>query len=256
MFLLRLGIKGKKENVRGCAPIGKAVNSPKAKKRIALSGFTLPEMLVSLALFCLVAGGILGVLILGNRYWHIGTDYVYLQQQARLAVDKMSNELVLSNSDNAYGKILIGDHVSQGQAAGGGYSITFKVPTPVKYKTFDNLDVYSYYDNLGNINWGPGVQLELPSGLAYKIKYCVENGKLVRKIVDAAGNPAPVEIEGFAPVILANDISEVIFIGQLNEAEYGFNNAPLVQVRVTASKTNAFTGNLSHTLISQVYLRN
>ena len=58
-----------------------------------MKGFTLSEVLVSLAIMCLIIAGIYGVLNIGNMTYHTDLDILDLQQNARQAMDCMVREL-------------------------------------------------------------------------------------------------------------------------------------------------------------------
>lgn len=70
-------------------------------------GFTLIEILVSIAILSIVIAGIFAVLNIGDMTWHSDMGLVDLQQQARQAMDSMVREIRQTNTNPVEGNISI-----------------------------------------------------------------------------------------------------------------------------------------------------
>lgn len=62
-------------------------------------GFTLAELLVTLAVVGLVMAGVLSLLIQGQQSYLVGAAQVEAQQNARVAVERMANEIRAAGYD-------------------------------------------------------------------------------------------------------------------------------------------------------------
>lgn len=64
-----------------------------------MKGYSLVEILVATALLALVVSGALAVLVVSDKSWNAGSELLDTQQQARLAMDRMSRELRQARSE-------------------------------------------------------------------------------------------------------------------------------------------------------------
>ena len=68
------------------------------------SGFTLVELLVSIAIFSIVSAAIFGFIVVGSRNYTTASTEINLQQEAQLALNQMSDVIIdTTRSVNYYG---------------------------------------------------------------------------------------------------------------------------------------------------------
>jgi hypothetical protein len=109
----------------------------------AVAGFTLPEALISTALFALLVLGIVSVNLFGLRWYQIGQNKMVVTDSAREAVGRLSDEL--RNCNNAFvGNVTNGSfvaHVDGEAQTGNGLMI---------YTTTNTNSYVLYYVNATN----------------------------------------------------------------------------------------------------------
>jgi prepilin-type N-terminal cleavage/methylation domain-containing protein len=156
-------------------------------------GFTLTEVLIVSTISMLIMGALYGVSSVCRSSLQVGQAYLDLQRQAARAMDRMARELYMTESATV-------SVLAPGASSGDRLILQIPTVSPV---------TGSIYDINDNINWGDS----LVSG--QQIMYLVPNtggpndGRLVRRILDAAGNP----VVGTADTILADYITNITFNG-------------------------------------------
>ncbi len=148
------------------------------KGNLSLTGWTLVEMLLVVAIFSLMFAVAFDVLFSGRRSFDVASIRYDLQTNAALGLNNMAREL--KGSASLY-------------VENNNDSIRFKVPIAQDSQS-------------GDIIWG--AEPDEPEG--YQISYMVNGTQLERNILDLSGNPVG------APRILANYIDNVSFISQAN----------------------------------------
>lgn len=121
---MRYTIQRLRTNTRGFTPL-ETKGQPEKKKRF-LTGFTLAEILVSVAIAIFVISGVYAVLNVANISWFTDMGMLDLQQNARLAIDGMTREIRQSSSQEV-------------AISGGGEKVVFSIP--------DVSDTIAYYLN-------------------------------------------------------------------------------------------------------------
>lgn len=102
-------------------------------------GFTLVEILVSIAILSIVILGIFSVLNLGDVTWHSDTGLLYLQQGVRQAMESMIKEIRQSRSS---------DMAISEPGPNDGSRIQFKILLDINNNTYS--DFITYYRNSDN----------------------------------------------------------------------------------------------------------
>lgn len=107
-------------------------------------GFTLPELMVVMAIFTIMLAGVYAVLAAGQNAW-LGTDaQIQMQQNLRLALEKVSKELHESGAD---GGGVLQVNINDGGGTSGSDILRFSIPVCV---CADGI-----IDDNGNVvNWG------------------------------------------------------------------------------------------------------
>lgn len=177
-------------------------------------GYTLVEILVVIVVVSLLLGVIFEIMIMGNKSFSIGSAQQIIENQARQGLDSMVRELYETNG----GRVVFSDADT---------TITFKLPV--------GTDEVS-----GDLIWGAeGVQ-------DYKIRYTVDNNRLVRIVLDDLNNLVRQKV-------LAADVLSLKF--SLNKVNPLDPNEWLTITLKTEKK--AASGNiLTHTVSSNVSFRN
>ncbi len=190
--------------------------------QLSLTGFTLIEMMVVMAIFSMIMASIFGVLAIGRSSWYQGTTQIDVQQEARKAMDKIVRELRESGSQ----KITVG--ASQ---------VTFQISTGV--------------DANGQIIWGACTNWanNTTTVAGYAIKYYLSNNKLYRSVLNSYPSGSAVGTD----TVMANNVQSLTLTG---------NGPPVttVDIAVVTQKTvlqgGASLRNLQFTLNSKATLRN
>lgn len=110
-----------------------------------LAGFTLVEILVSVAIMSFIVAGIFAVFYVGETTWHQDMGLVDLQQAARLAMDGMTREIRQSKSESPSRVMSISADKS---------GITFYIPgysDPIIYSLGNNQVVREHPINITKI---------------------------------------------------------------------------------------------------------
>ena len=160
--------------------LGGRYNQKKHQQRTSLflTGWTLVEMLLVVAIFSLMFAVAFDVLFSGRRSFDVASIRYDLQTNAALGLNNMAREL--KGSASLY-------------VENNNDSIRFKVPIAQDSQS-------------GDIIWG--AEPDEPEG--YQISYMVNGTQLERNILDLSGNPVG------APRILANYVDNVSFTGRAN----------------------------------------
>lgn len=141
------------------------------KQRNLVTGYTLIEMLIVLAIVTLLFSAVFGVLTASNTSFNTASARQTIENQARQGLDNMLRELYETNG----GRVVL---------SGANSVITFKLPVG--------------FDGAGNLLWGAqGVQ-------DYKIRYLVDSKQLIRKVLDSSDNL-------ISQKVLAADIESLLF---------------------------------------------
>lgn len=104
-------------------------------------GFTLIEVLVSIAILSIVITGIFAVLNLGDMTWHSDMGLVDLQQQARQAMERMVKEIRQSRAS---------DIAITEPGPNAGSRIQFRIPLDITTSPVNYSDFIIYYRNINN----------------------------------------------------------------------------------------------------------
>jgi type II secretory pathway pseudopilin PulG len=70
---------------------------------LSLTGFTLIELIIIIALFSILAAAIFWTFVAGLRAWGSGRDRAYIRQDANLAIERMVRELSEASEINTAG---------------------------------------------------------------------------------------------------------------------------------------------------------
>lgn len=103
-----------------------------------ITGFTLVEVMIVLAIFSIVGGAIFATLAIGRTSWQSGNVQVEVQQESRRGINRMVKELRQSGSATIVGVPADGEYHN---------SIAFQMPEDID----GDGDVV---DANGNIEWG------------------------------------------------------------------------------------------------------
>jgi len=134
-------------------------------------GFTLIEVMISMAVVLILAAAITRVLLVGNSSWHIGDAEVQVNQEARRGMSNMVRELRNTRPLSTIINV---------PADGAYYStITFKIPS-------DSDGDGDVIDASGNVEWSDA------------ITYSVANNQLWRNTTNSA-------------TVLANNVNSLSF---------------------------------------------
>lgn len=174
-------------------------------------GYTLVEILVVIVVFSLLLGAIFEVMIMSNKSFSIGSTEQIIENQARQGLDNMVRELYETTWD-VEGQVAFSDANA---------TITFMLPV--------GADEVS-----GDLIWGA----EGVSG--YKIRYTVDNSRLVRIVLDGLNNPV-------SQKVLAADVQGLNFSSDANM---------LLTITLTIERKAASGNILTHKVSSNVSFRN
>lgn len=203
------------------------------KKNKAKKSFTLVEVLIATGILSLVTGAIMAVMMTGLSSWQVGEAKTQGQQDARRAMQAMTQELRLSNSGhiqimNEYGSVI---------DTGTGISVRFQVPL------YDKINQKIDLDTDGYKKWGAGSSLNY--WICYKLD--TENPSQLKRVIL---NTNKTEVTNISSV-LANNVQSLNFIGLPN------NTYSPTSVQVILVTTNISSGkSINSTLTSRVWLRN
>jgi len=148
-----------------------------------MKGFSLVELIVTTAIFCLIFIVIFGIMTEGLRFWHIADANIELQQDLRrglMAMDRQlrqtrTSQISIPADDNYYA------------------SITFKIPE-------DTDGDGDTIDASGNIEWSGNITYSLNAN-SQIIRVCpagalvLANNISVLQFKRFSGNPEVVEID-------------------------------------------------------------
>jgi len=98
--------------------------------------FTLAEIIIAVGIFSIFSVIIFGIITTGRMSWAHISAKLYLQQQARTSLARVTRDLLMSEPS----RVFITDN---------GQSVSFKIPC---VKANGDLD----YDAFGNLVWGDG----------------------------------------------------------------------------------------------------
>lgn len=109
---------------------------PHGLKLCASLGFSLVEMMIVLAIFTMISGGLYSVFAAGDSSWQVNKVKMELRQELRKAMEGMINDLRQAGSDS----------IEDVPANGGNYAVmTFKIPDNVASGTLIwNEDTIQY----------------------------------------------------------------------------------------------------------------
>jgi prepilin-type N-terminal cleavage/methylation domain-containing protein len=183
------------------------------KKTVSKIGFTLIELMVSIAITSLVLSGVYGTFLIGKNFWSSQSAAIDVQDNARRALDSMARELMFALDIEP-----LSTNISN--------SIAFKIPV---YCQGDGIFIDGHYVesviNSSTYTKDAGAylstdfdtdpstgQIRLASAdasrLGRRIVYSVgglNNSQLMRTVENADGTQAEL------PRVLANNISEIRF---------------------------------------------
>ncbi len=206
--------------------------------------YTLAELLVSLAIFSVVIGSLMTILISQNAFFSRASASVEVGSNARKVMSLMVKELRLSKVDfvtvyDKNGNIF-------GTAYPNGTTIVFQVP-------IDWDGDGDRFDDFGRIEWGS------EGGLGWKIEYYYDeaNKRVMRRLLDTSDI---VQSE----TVIAEDISAFLIQGFMYEATsqtYILHSAcDIIKITITSEKDSisgrTLTVPLTYTLTNQVSWRN
>lgn len=204
-------------------------------------GFSFVEMLVAitLAVILLGAGGVM--MISGHETWSAGDAHIKMQENVRLALDRMASELRLSNTISGQGDV----QIIHGAGLGGSDAIKFSIP--VVCQTGAELMINDAVAHWGApLRWGcrDSSCMDADNNCAtidYKyIYYTVNaNGHLERRVLDSMS--VPVVVETMAP-----ELTDLRF----------FLNGSVLTITVTVQEETQGGRIVSYTTSQDVYLRN
>jgi len=204
-------------------------------------GLSFIEMLVAitLAVILLGAGGVM--MISGHETWSAGDAHIKIQENVRLALDRMASELRLSNTVSGQGDV----QIIHGAGLGGSDAIKFSIP--VVCQTGAELMVNDAVAHWGaSLRWGckDASCMDADNNCAtvdYKyIYYRIENdGFLERRVLDNTNTT----------VVLVN------MDAQLTDLRF-FLNGSVLTITVTVQEETQGGRIVSYTTSQDVYLRN
>jgi type II secretory pathway pseudopilin PulG len=199
-------------------------------------GFTLAEVLIVTIISMLIMGALYGVSSVCRSSLQVGQAYLDLQRQAARGIDRMVRELYTTESGTVSVK---------NPSASMGNRLILQVPTV-------SAATGTIYDINGRLNWGDGIVTGQQIMYLVPNEGGVDDGRLIRRILDADGNP----VAGTADAILANYITNLTFNG------FDVGGAPLatgptsVSIGIAAQRTTNDGRLLQTDLASQVTFRN
>ena len=185
-------------------------------------GFTLVEMLVTLGIFGILGGVLFISSIVSHRSYVTGDAYVYIQQQARQALDAMHREL----------------HEAGGTVTAAGNQLTFQ--TTLGYNLAAPCPANA-------ICWGARDQAGANQS-GWSVRYRLNGTQLIRELLNAAG-----AVQAGSRV-MANDVSQLAFtyVG-------GTTRTITVQLQVQRTSAQLPGGSLTAAptpLVTSIKLRN
>ncbi len=216
-----------------------------SNKREEKGGFTLVEMMLSIAVFLIVAAGVYTALSTGRTTWLDSDASIELQQNLRLTLEKITRELHESGFDKfGIWQVTIGD----GTGTNGTDTLRFSIP--IICHSGDNV-----IDSNGDIAyWGAPLTWGCTtSGCMdaddncftrdYKfIQYEIDpNNQLLRIILDT--NSVAVRQD-----IIARNISNFQITSSIDRE--------IVNLQIVAQKTSGTSRVISASVAMDVYLRN
>lgn len=145
------------------------------------AGFTLPELLIVLAILAIVAGAVYTSSLMGGKLYFSSETYVHVQQQARQALDNIVREL--RQADGTIDTAVANQCTFQLAL---GYNLAAPCPT--------NAVCIGAQDQNGAAQSG------------WSLRYRLNGTQLIREILD---NQVPPQVQGSR--VLANDVSQLSF---------------------------------------------
>lgn len=136
------------------------------------TGFTVIEIMIAAAIFTFIVSALYGTLATGRRSWLTGEALVTAQEQARIAMERVANELRHSNHI----------HVT---VAADNMSVRFDVPADT-----DGDGFLDFIAGTSSIVFGA------EDTANWEIEYQIDanNERLLRRVYNAAGDPQPATI--------------------------------------------------------------
>ncbi|MFH1061790.1 MAG: type II secretion system protein [Candidatus Omnitrophota bacterium] len=208
--------------------------------------YTLAELLVSLAIFTVVIGSLMSILISQNAFFSRASAAVDVGGKARRVMTLMVKELRLAKQEvvNVYDRPLDQPGVSLDHT--NGKSIVFQFPV-------DWDGDGDKFDEWGRIEWG------CEGGLDWSIEYYYDsvNQRVMRRVWDAA-NTAQSE------TVVAEDISNFLIQGFQYDSSlqtYILHSAcEIIEINITAQRDSisgrTLDSPLTYSLINRVTWRN
>lgn len=237
-------------------------------------GFTLLETLTVALISAFIFGVLLGVFVVGKNTWVMNSDSVELQQKARLAMERIAQELSLSQS----AKVTL----EKNHALCKDDLITFQAP-----QVNDEPIAGTVYNAAGTIKWGADeatnkyIKYFVPTSSSGA---CLEDyaGRLIR-LVDTSNTLLPCgaslkksfDFKAFAfqflirlasagvygvyhpPLLtIATNVEKIQFDGYNLQGNPVSSYPSIIKITITASKTNILGQNITFVLQSNVRLKN
>ena len=209
-------------------------------------GYTFAELLVSLAIFTVVIGSLLSILISQNTFFSRAIASVEVGSAARKVVGLLVKELRVAKSEvvNLYGSPI--DEPGASLNHTDGKSIVFQVPVD-----WDNDG--DRFDEWGVIEWG------CEGGLNWAIEYYYDsaNKRVMRRLWDDTDTAR-------SETVIAENISDFMMQGfRYNTTTKAYelhSSCDVVEITVTAEQDNiggrSMAIPLEYTLINRVTWRN
>ena len=184
------------------------------------------EILTVVGILGFLITAILGTLVGGQACWSIADARIQTSQQARMAIERMSQELRLSTAGNC-----IIDQIVAGRR---GILIRFQVP--LINPATGNFRL----DGNGDLVWGAQGQV------GWRIVYLVVGNNLVRRIWDLSNQPVG------ADTVLARHIAGVFFQGD----PLSWPRPERIEITIVSSDTTTQGRIVQTTFTSEVALKN
>ena len=210
-----------------------------------MTGYTLVEMLMVLAIFTIMLAGGFGALTSGQSAWFATDAYIELQENLRQSIEKMTREHSESGFDNTG---VAQYSITDGGGANGSDILKFSMPV-LCHNGDSIIDASSNISHWGApLTWGCTQSSCMDADnvcatVEYKyISYLIgNNNQLLRRVLDPANNIVREDVVG-------QDIKDL----QLTVSA----DQKVVTLNITAQRKSATGRMLSASNVVSVYFRN